>query len=90
MKKLFEFKTQLNFSKVEKCLICASNIASNTTIYIPVTDQNLIQEEIKRRLNSGNACYQSVQKYLSSRLLSKKGKNYNILYYNFACCSVWV
>jgi hypothetical protein len=22
-----------------------------------VTDQNLIQEEIKRRLNSGNACY---------------------------------
>jgi hypothetical protein len=26
-----------------------------------VTNQNLIQEEIKRRLNSGNACYQSVQ-----------------------------
>jgi hypothetical protein len=36
-----------------------------------VTDQNLIQEEIKRRLNSGNACYHSVQNLLSSRLLSK-------------------
>jgi hypothetical protein len=36
-----------------------------------VTDQNLIQEEIKRRLNSGNACYHSVQNFLSSCLLSK-------------------
>jgi hypothetical protein len=27
--------------------------------------------EIKRRLNSGNACYHSVQSLLSSRLLSK-------------------
>jgi hypothetical protein len=35
-----------------------------------VTNQNLIQEEIKRRLNSGNACYHSVQSLLSSRLLS--------------------
>jgi hypothetical protein len=26
-----------------------------------ITIQNLIQEEIKRRLNSGNACYHSVQ-----------------------------
>jgi hypothetical protein len=26
-----------------------------------VTNQNLIQEEIKRRLNSGNACYHSVK-----------------------------
>jgi hypothetical protein len=26
-----------------------------------VTNQNLIQEEIKGRLNSGNACYKSVQ-----------------------------
>jgi hypothetical protein len=25
-----------------------------------VRNQNLIQEEIKRRLNSGNACYHSV------------------------------
>jgi hypothetical protein len=35
-----------------------------------VTNQNLIQEEIKRRLSSGNACYHSVQSLPSSRLLS--------------------
>jgi hypothetical protein len=35
------------------------------------TNQNLIQKEIKRRLNSDNACYHSVQSLLSSRLLSK-------------------
>jgi hypothetical protein len=34
----------------------------------------LIQEEIKRRMNSGNACYHSVQNLLSSRLLSKNVK----------------
>jgi hypothetical protein len=39
-----------------------------------VTNQNLIQEEIKRILNSGNACYHSVQNLLSSRLLSKNIK----------------
>jgi hypothetical protein len=32
-----------------------------------VTNQNLIQEEIKRRLNSGNACYPpAVKKYEGS------------------------
>jgi hypothetical protein len=39
-----------------------------------VTNENLIQEEFKRRLNSGNACYHSVQNLLSSRLLSKNVK----------------
>jgi hypothetical protein len=34
----------------------------------------LIQEEIKRRLNSGNVCYHSVQSLLSSHLLSKNLK----------------
>jgi hypothetical protein len=32
---------------------------------MPITNQNLIQEEIKRRLNLGNACYHSVQNFLS-------------------------
>jgi hypothetical protein len=36
------------------------------------TNKNMIQEEIKRRSNSGNACYHSVQNLLSSRLLRKK------------------
>ena len=39
-----------------------------------LTNQNLIQEEIKSRLRSGNACYHSVQSLLSSRLLSKNLK----------------
>jgi hypothetical protein len=34
----------------------------------------LIQEEIKRTLNSGNVCYHSFQNVLSSRLLSKNLK----------------
>jgi hypothetical protein len=38
-----------------------------------VTNQNLVQEEIKR-LNS-DACYHSVQNFLSCRQLSKKSKN---------------
>jgi hypothetical protein len=39
-----------------------------------LTNQSLVQEEIRMRLNSGNACYHSVQKLLSSRLLSKNIK----------------
>jgi hypothetical protein len=39
-----------------------------------VTNQNFIQEEIKRRLSFGNACYHSAQNLLSSRLLSKNVK----------------
>jgi hypothetical protein len=39
-----------------------------------LTDQNCMNEEIKSRLNSGNACYHSVQSLLSSRLLSRNVK----------------
>jgi len=38
------------------------------------TNQNYIQEEIKSRLKSENACYRSVQNILSSSLLSKNLK----------------
>jgi len=37
-------------------------------------NQNSIQEEIKSRLKSGNACYYSVQNLLSSSVLSKNIK----------------
>jgi F0F1-type ATP synthase delta subunit len=37
-------------------------------------DQNSIQEDIKSRLKSGNACYHSMQNLLSSSLLSKNIK----------------
>jgi hypothetical protein len=39
-----------------------------------LTDQNSIQEEIKSRLMSGNACCHSVQNLLSSSLLPKNLK----------------
>jgi trans-2-enoyl-CoA reductase len=37
-------------------------------------NQNYTQEEIKSRLKSGNACYQSVKNILSSNLLPKNIK----------------
>jgi hypothetical protein len=39
-----------------------------------LTNQNSIQEEIKYRLKSGNACYHSVQNLLCFRLLYKNVK----------------
>ena len=39
-----------------------------------LTNQNSIQEEIKRRLRLGNVCYYSIQNILSSSLQSKKLK----------------
>jgi hypothetical protein len=55
-----------------------------------VTNQNLIQDEIKRRLNSGNACYHSVQNLLSSRLLSENLKIMYVLLYGCETCSLTV
>jgi len=39
-----------------------------------LTNQYFIQEEIKSKLKSGNACYHSVQNLLSSSLISKNLK----------------
>jgi hypothetical protein len=39
-----------------------------------ITNQNLSQEELKRRLNSGDACYHLAQNLLSSHLLSQNMK----------------
>jgi UDP-galactopyranose mutase len=50
------------------------NVSQFKYLETTVTNQNLIQEEIKRRLNSGNVSYYSVQNLLSSRLLSKNVK----------------
>ena len=41
---------------------------------VTVTNTNDIREEIKRRINMGNACYYSLEKILSSPLLFKKLK----------------
>jgi len=45
-----------------------------------LTNQNSIQEEIKSRLKSGNACYYSVQNLFSSSLVSKNLKNLRYFY----------
>jgi hypothetical protein len=50
------------------------NVAQFRYLGTMITNQNLIQVEIKRRLNSGIACYHSVQNLLSSRLLSRNIK----------------
>jgi hypothetical protein len=39
-----------------------------------LTNQNLIEDEIKMKRNSAKACYHSVQNLLSSRLLLKSAK----------------
>jgi hypothetical protein len=69
------------------------NVSQFKYLGTTVTDQNLIQEKIKRRLNSGNACYHSVQNLLSSWLLSKNLKiriNKTIIVPVVLCgCETW-
>jgi hypothetical protein len=57
-----------SFERVEQFKYLGTNL----------TDQNTIQEEIKSRLQSGNACCHSVQNLLASSLLTK---NLNIMVY---------
>jgi hypothetical protein len=52
----------------------SENVAQFKYLGSALTNESLIQEEIKRKLNSGIPCYHSVQNLLSSRLLSKNVK----------------
>jgi hypothetical protein len=71
------------------------NVAMFEYLRMTVTTQNLIREEIKSRLNSGNSCYRSVQNLLLSRLLSKNVKikiyktiNLPVILYGCETCSL--
>jgi hypothetical protein len=50
------------------------NVTKFKYLVTTLTNQNDIHDEIKSRLNSGNACYYSVQNLLSSCLISKNLK----------------
>jgi hypothetical protein len=50
------------------------NVSQLKYLGTTVTNQNLIQEKMKSRLNSGDACYHSVQNFLCSSLLPKNVK----------------
>jgi hypothetical protein len=50
------------------------NVSQFKYLGTTITNQNSSQNKIKKRLNSGIACYHSVQKFLSSHLPLKKVK----------------
>ena len=50
------------------------NVEKLKFLGVMVTNTNGIREEIKPRINVGNACYYSLEQILSSHLLSKKLK----------------
>jgi hypothetical protein len=77
-----EVGLEINIERTEYMLLsCHQNASQNDDIEI--ANQNMIQEEIKRRLNSSNAHCQAVQNLLSACLLTK---NITIIIYK----TVWL
>ena len=67
------------FEKLEQANIVIGNLSFENVekfryLGVTLTNTSDIREEIKRRINMGNACYYSLEKILSSHLLSKKLK----------------
>jgi hypothetical protein len=56
---------------VKKANRSFDNMAQFRYLRTTVTSQNFIQEEIKRRLNYGNACYRSTKNLFSFCMPSK-------------------
>jgi hypothetical protein len=72
--------SKISCHDIKTANISFENVAQNKYLGTTVTNQNLIREEIVRRLKAGNFCYHSVQNlfFLPSRLLSK---SVNIIIY---------
>ena len=66
------------------------NVEELRYLGVTVTNTSDIREGIKRRINTGNACYYSLEKILPSRLLAKKFKvkSIKLLYYRLCCMVV--
>jgi hypothetical protein len=86
---LFRHQNAVQSHDIKIANRCLENVEQLRYLGMTAINENLIQAEIKRRLNSGNACYNSVQNLLSSHLLPKK-KNQKIQKYHFSYGSVWV
>jgi hypothetical protein len=69
------------------------NVAKFKYLRTTLINENDIHDEIKSRLNSGNACYPKVKNILSSRLISKnlKIKIYETIIFPVALygCEAW-
>ena len=83
-------KTKYMITSRHQNVIQNQNIVIGNLSFENVTNTNDIREEIKRRINTGNACYYSLEKILSSRLLSKKLKvrHIKLLYCRLYCMVV--
>jgi len=78
------------------CLALVSDVTHFIRVTLVVKNQNIFTKK-EECLNSGNACFHSVEKLLSFCLLSeggekkrKKKKRKNVQNYNFTCHLVWL
>jgi hypothetical protein len=72
---VIEFKKAYDSVRREVLYIIPFDFGIPMKLERKLKNQNSIQEEIKSRLKSGNACYHSVQNLLSSSFVSKNLKN---------------
>jgi len=85
-----EIKSRTNSGNIKNDNKSSENVEGFKYSGTTLMTQNAFQKEIKSRMESGNACYHSVQNLLSCSLLSKNIKMKIYRKYNLACCFVWV